>query len=30
LVLKFDGEEVTELHEYFDQIEILMQLRLLL
>ncbi len=28
LVLKFDGEEVIELHEYFDQIEILTQLGL--
>jgi len=29
LVLKFTGGEVTELHEYFDQAEILMQLGLL-
>ncbi len=29
LVLKFDDEEVTELHEYFDQIEILTQLGLM-
>ena len=29
LVLKFDGEEVTELHEYFDQMEILTQIGLM-
>lgn len=28
LVLRFDGEEVIELHEYFDQIEMLTQLGL--
>lgn len=29
LILKFEHEEVTELHEYFDQLEILMQLGLM-
>ena len=29
LVLKFEGGEVTELHEYFDQLELLMQVGLM-
>ena len=29
LILKFDGGEVTELHEYYDQLELLTQLGLM-